>query len=57
MFPLWLAIVIIFYFLSGCWLWKLINIFYYCQKKKKKKAQLESQAGKERKGQNISLEK
>ena len=30
MFPLWLAIVIIFYFLSGYWLWKLINIFYYC---------------------------
>ena len=30
MFPLWLAIVIIFYFLSDCWLWKLMNIFYYC---------------------------
>ena len=30
MFPLWLVIVIIFYFLSGYWLWKLINIFYYC---------------------------
>ena len=30
MFPLWLAIVIIFYFLSGYWLWKLISIFYYC---------------------------
>ena len=30
MFPLWLAIVIIFYFSSGYWLWKLINIFYYC---------------------------
>ena len=28
MFPLWLATVIIFYFLSGYWLWKLINIFY-----------------------------
>ena len=27
-FPLWLAVVIIFYFLSGYWLWKLINIFY-----------------------------
>ena len=30
MFWLWLAIVIIFYFLSGYWLWKLINTFYYC---------------------------
>ena len=30
MFPLWLAIVIIFYFLSGYLLWKLINTFYYC---------------------------
>ena len=30
MFPLWLAIVINFYFLSGYWLWKLINIFYFC---------------------------
>ena len=30
MFPLWLAIVIILYFLSGYWLWKLINNFYYC---------------------------
>ena len=30
MFLLWLAIVIIFYFLSGYSLWKLINIFYYC---------------------------
>ena len=30
MFPLWLAIVIIFYFLSYYWLWKLINIFYSC---------------------------
>ena len=30
MFPLWLAIAIIFHFLSGYWLWKLINIFYYC---------------------------
>ena len=28
MFPVWLAIVIIFYFLSGYWFWKLINIFY-----------------------------
>ena len=31
MFPLWLTIVIIFYFLSGYWLWKLTNIFYYCE--------------------------
>ena len=32
MFPLWLAIVIIFifYFSSGYRVWKLINIFYYC---------------------------
>ena len=32
MFPLWLAIVIIFifYFSSGYQVWKLINIFYYC---------------------------
>ena len=30
MFPLRHAIVIIFYILSGYWLWKLINIFYYC---------------------------
>ena len=30
MFPLWIPIVITFYILSGCWLWKLINIFYYC---------------------------
>ena len=30
MFLLWLAIVIIFYFLSGYWLWKLINIYYCC---------------------------
>ena len=30
MFPLWFAIVIIFYFWSDYWLWKLINIFYYC---------------------------
>ena len=30
MFLLWLAVVIIFYFLSGYSLWKLINIFYYC---------------------------
>ena len=29
-FQLWLAVVIIFYFLSGYWLWKLINIFYFC---------------------------
>ena len=29
MFPLWLTIIIVFYFLSGYWLWKLINIFYY----------------------------
>ena len=30
MFPLWLAIVTIFYFLSGYGLWKLKNTFYYC---------------------------
>ena len=36
MFPLWLAVVIILYFLSGYWLWKLINIFYYCDYAKKK---------------------
>jgi len=30
MFLLWLAIVIIFYFLSFYWLWKLTNIFHYC---------------------------
>ena len=30
MFPLWLATVIIFHFLFGYWLWKQINIFYYC---------------------------
>ena len=30
MFPLWLAIIIIFYFLSDYGLWKLANIFYYC---------------------------
>ena len=30
MFPLWLAAVTIFYFLPGYWLWKPINIFYYC---------------------------
>ena len=30
MFPWGLAIVIIFYFLYGYWLWKLINIFYCC---------------------------
>ena len=29
-FPLWLAILIIFYFLSGYWFCKLLNIFYYC---------------------------
>ena len=29
MFPLWLAILIIFYFLSGSSVWKLINIFHY----------------------------
>ena len=33
MFPLWLATVIIFYFLSGYWLWKLINIFIIVGKK------------------------
>ena len=31
LFYLPFATVIIFYFLSGYWLWKLINIFYYCQ--------------------------
>ena len=36
-FLLCLAIVIIFYFLSSYWLWKLINIFYYCEKKKEPK--------------------
>ena len=30
MFPLWLEIVIIFYFLSDYWLLKLINMFYCC---------------------------
>ena len=30
MFPLWLAIVMIFYFLSGYSFWNLISIFYYC---------------------------
>jgi len=30
MFSLWLAIVIIFYFLSDYWMWKVIHIFYYC---------------------------
>ena len=30
MFPLWRETILIFYFLSGYWLWKLINIFYYC---------------------------
>ena len=30
MFSLWLAIVIILYFWFGYWLWKLMNIFYYC---------------------------
>ena len=44
MFPLWLAIVVIFYFLSDCWLWKLINIFYYSWKKKKE-TQLELALG------------
>ena len=29
-FPLWFAVAIIFYFLSEYWLWKLVNIFYYC---------------------------
>ena len=28
--PLWLVIIIIFYFLSGSWLWKPISIFCYC---------------------------
>ena len=28
--PCWLAAITIFYFLSGYWLWKLINMFYYC---------------------------
>ena len=31
MFPLWFAIVIMFYFLSGYRLWKQINIFFYCE--------------------------
>ena len=35
MFPLWLATVIIFCFLSGYWLWKVINSFFYYDKKKK----------------------
>ena len=30
MFLVWLTSVIIFYFLSGYWLWILRNIFYYC---------------------------
>ena len=30
MFPLWIEILITFYFLSGSWWWKLVNIFYYC---------------------------
>ena len=30
MFLLWLAIVTMIYFLSGYWLWKLTDIFYYC---------------------------
>ena len=30
MFPFWLTLVIIFYFLSGYWLWILVNIFYCC---------------------------
>ena len=34
MFPLWLATVIIFCFLSGYWLWKVINSFFYYDKKK-----------------------
>ena len=34
MFLLWLVIVIIFFFLSAYPLWKLINIFYYCEKKR-----------------------
>ena len=38
MLSLWLAIVIIFYFLSGYWLWKLINIFYYGEKEKDSEA-------------------
>ena len=29
MFPIWLKIIIIFYFLSGYWLGKLINTLYY----------------------------
>ena len=33
MFPLWLAVVIIFYILFGYLLWKLINIFHYCDYK------------------------
>ena len=33
MFPLWLAILSIFYLLSGYWLWKLIKVFYYCKGK------------------------
>ena len=38
MFLLWLVIVIIFFFfLSAYRLWKLINIFYYCEKKKEPK--------------------
>ena len=31
MLPFWFAVVIIFYFLFGFWLWKLVNIFYYCE--------------------------
>ena len=31
------ATVIIFYFLSGYWLWKLTNIFHHCGKKKREK--------------------
>ena len=30
MFLVWLTIVVIFYFLSGYWLWILRNIFSYC---------------------------
>ena len=30
MFPLWIEILITFYFLSGSWLWKLVNTFYCC---------------------------
>ena len=30
MFPLWFATVITYNFLYSYWLWKLMNIFYYC---------------------------